>query len=133
MLDKLVATVLFVKDLAGCTAFYRDILELKMQESDPVSAGFSLGNHYLILLDISSAANLIGSEVEDLRLKGGARTLLAAEVQDIDAIHEKLKNKGVTFLKPPINQPWGLRTAHFTDPEGNIWEINQPVSSGTTE
>ena len=33
------------------------------------------------------------------------------------------------MLKPPTTQPWGLRTAYFADPEGNLWEINQPVAS----
>jgi hypothetical protein len=27
------------------------------------------------------------------------------------------------------HQPWGLRTAYFADPEGNLWEINQPIGS----
>ena len=54
--------------------------------------------------------------------------LLAASVEDVDATYQELLAKGVMFLRPPTNQPWGLRTAHFADPEGHLWEINQ--SSG---
>jgi lactoylglutathione lyase len=39
----------------------------------------------------------------------------------------------MTFLRPPNNQLWRLRTAHFADPEGNSWEINQPVASKPEE
>ena len=57
--------------------------------------------------------------------------LLAAGVADVDAAYEALKAKGVKFVRPPTNQRWGLRTAHFADPEGNLWEINQSIESKT--
>ncbi|EFH81007.1 VOC family protein [Ktedonobacter racemifer] len=131
MINGIIATVLFVQDLAECTIFYRDILGLQLQESDSVSAGFRMEDRYLLLLEVSAAADLISSEVDALKLKGGPRMLLAASVEDVDAAYEVLKAKGVTFLRPPTNQPWGLRTAHFVDPEGNLWEINQSIESKT--
>ena len=48
---------------------------------------------------------------------------------DVDAAYEELSTKGVTFVRPPTDQPWGLRTAHFADPEGNLWEINQSIEA----
>ena len=47
MFHKIIATVLFVQDLAGSTAFYRDTLGLEMQDSDAVSASFKIDNIYL--------------------------------------------------------------------------------------
>jgi catechol 2,3-dioxygenase-like lactoylglutathione lyase family enzyme len=131
MVRKIVATVLFVRDLDHCLTFYRDTLGLEVHQSDPHSAGFQMKNLYFILLDVSEAASLIGSEERELTLKieGGPRRLLAAEVEDVDAAYEQFKAKGVSFLRPPTNQPWGLRTAHFADPEGNLWEINQPIAA----
>ena len=52
-----------------------------------------------------------------MTLEGEPRSLLAAEVDDVDATYEALKAKGVTLLRPPTDQPWALRTAHFADPE----------------
>jgi len=54
---------------------------------------------------------------------------VAAEVEDVDAAYQELLTKGVTFLRPPTNQPWGQRTSHFADLEGNLWEINQSIVS----
>jgi uncharacterized glyoxalase superfamily protein PhnB len=88
-------------------------------------------DRYLLLLEVSAAADLISSETNALKIEGGPRVLLAAGVEDVDAAYEELKAKGVTFLRPPTNQPWGLRTAHFADPEGNLWEINQSIESKT--
>ena len=129
MFRSIIATVLFVQDLARCLTFYRDTLGLQVQQSDPDSVSFHMENVYFLLLDVSAAARLISEEANELMIEGGPRMLLAAGVEDVDAAYEALKAKGVTFLRPPTNQPWGLRTAHFADPEGNIWEINQSIEA----
>jgi lactoylglutathione lyase len=130
MIHKIEAIVLFVQDLAGCTAFYRDTFKLQYQGSDADSASFLLQDGlYLILLSPSGAAGLLGTEVNELKSEGGPRGLLAAGVADVDAAYEELKAKGVTFVRPPTDQRWGLRTAHFADPEGNLWEINQSIEA----
>ena len=123
------ATGLFVRDLARCTAFYRDTLGLEVQESTPDNVSFHMENVYFFLLEVSSAAHMISEEALDLKIEGGPRVLLAAGVENVDTAYEALKAKGVTFLRPPTNQPWGLRTAYFADPEGNLWEINQSIEA----
>jgi catechol 2,3-dioxygenase-like lactoylglutathione lyase family enzyme len=131
MIRRIDATVLFVRDLPRCTTFYRDTLGFQVRNSDPNSTAFPLEDRYLLLLEVSAAADLISSETDALMIEGGPRVLLAASVEDVDAAHEELKAKGVKFLRPPTNQPWGLRTAHFADPEGNLWEINQSIDAKT--
>jgi len=132
MIHKLEAMVLFVQDLDRCTAFYRDTFKLQYQGRDADSASFLLQvGLYLILLSPEGAADLLGTQVNDLSMKVGPRGLLAAGVADVDAAYEELKAKGVTFVRPPTDQRWGLRTAHFADPEGNLWEINQSIESRT--
>jgi len=84
---------------------------------------------YFLLLEISAAAHMISEEELELKIEGGPRGLLAAGVEDVDAAYEALKARGAALLRPPTDQPWGLRTAYFADPEGNIWEINQPIGA----
>ena len=134
MIHKIEAMVLFVQDLAGCTTFYRDTFKLQYQGSDADSSTFLLQDRlYLILLSPEGSAGLLGTQVNELKVVGGPRGLLAAGVADVDAAYEELKAKGVTFVRPPTDQRWGLRTAHFADPEGNLWEINQSIASKTEE
>ncbi|HEY7340293.1 MAG TPA: VOC family protein [Ktedonobacterales bacterium] len=127
MIRKIVATELFVRDLARCAAFYRDTLGLEMKESSPESVMFKIGDVYFFLLELSAAARLISEQPLELKIEGGPRSLLAVEVENVDATYEALKAKGATLLRPPTDQPWGLRTAHFADPEGNPWEIHQSI------
>jgi lactoylglutathione lyase len=129
MFHSIAATVLFVKDMAKCKTFYRDTLGLEVTEDDPEHVAVHMDNVYFLLLEVSAAAHMISEEELDLKITDVPRGLLAAGVEDLDAVYEALKAKGVTFLRPPTDQPWGLRTAYFADPEGNLWEINQPIGS----
>ena len=133
MFHKLMAMELIVRDLATCTAFYRDTLglQVRVSESTDDSISFQMDNVYFFLLEAKGAAQMVSSEPLDLQLQGSPRVLLAAGVEDVDATYQELMAKGVRFLRPPNDQPWGLRTAYFADPEGNLWEINQPIASKT--
>jgi lactoylglutathione lyase len=71
---------------------------------------------------------MVSSEPLDFSMEGSPRVLLAAGVEDVDAAYETLSAEGVRFLRPPADQSWELRTAYFADPEGNSWEINQPLN-----
>jgi lactoylglutathione lyase len=104
MIHRIDATVIFVRDLARCTTFYRDTLGLQVKASDPDSVSFLVGDRYLLLLDVSAAAGLLGSEAAALKIEGAPRVLLAAGVEDVDAAWETLKSGGVTLLRPPTDQ-----------------------------
>ncbi len=129
MFRSIAATVVFVKDMDTCKTFYRDTLGLEVTEDDPEHVAVLMENVYFLLLEVGAAAHMISEQELELKIEGGPRGFLAAGVKDVDASYEALKAKGVTFLRPPTDQPWGLRTAYFADPEGNLWEINQPIGS----
>jgi uncharacterized glyoxalase superfamily protein PhnB len=44
------------------------------------------------------------------------------------AFYQELSAKGVEFIRPPEDRSWGLRCAHFKDPDGHVWEIHTPLS-----
>lgn len=129
MFQKILAAELIVRDLATCAAFYRETLGLPVTESEPDHVTFKVGDLYLFVHEASSAARMMSEEPLEVASGGGSRLLLAASVDDVDALYADLKAKGVRLLRPPADQPWGLRTAYFADPEGNFWEINEPVRS----
>lgn len=127
MMNGIMTTAVFVRDLARCTTFYRDTLKLPYKGSDATASTFLLQERYLILLSASGAAEVLGLDPNEIKIDGDPRVLLAVGVEDVDATYEALSAEGVTFLRPPTDQPWGLRMAHFTDPEGNLWQINQSI------
>lgn len=124
MINKINATVLFVQNFDACVKFYRDVLGMKLKETDEGFVSFDLEGQELALMDLSAASQMISEEAVQPTKEGVHRALLAAFVDDTDEVYEALKAKGVEFIKPPTTQPWGQRTAYFKDPDGNIWEIS---------
>jgi uncharacterized glyoxalase superfamily protein PhnB len=54
--------------------------------------------------------------------------VFAIIVDDVDAVCAELAGKGVALLNGPQDREWGMRTANFQDPDGNVWEIATPVA-----
>jgi len=118
------ALTLFVDDLTGAKAFYRDVLGLRQIFEDDVSVAFAFGALVVNVLAVEAADELIAPGAIAAP-EAGARYQLTIEVDDVDAVCDELAEKGVPLLNGPMNRPWGLRTACFTDPAGHIWEIAQ--------
>jgi catechol 2,3-dioxygenase-like lactoylglutathione lyase family enzyme len=116
------AVTLFVEDLAAARHFYVDVFGLPVHFEDEDSAVFKFGDTLVNLLQIGQAAELIGPAAVGSR-EGGARFQFTLEVDDVDAMCEKLAARGVKLLNGPMDRPWGPRTASFVDPGGHIWEI----------
>jgi lactoylglutathione lyase len=127
MIDYIGAIALFVQDLTGCTTFYQDTLGLSYQGSDATASTFRLQDRYLILLSPEGAAEILGTTPDQIKFDSASRTLLVIKVENVQVTYEQLIGKGVRFLRPPVDHPWGKRTAPFADPEGNLWEISQDI------
>ncbi len=117
---------LFVDDLDGAKAFYRDVFGLPVVYEDENSAFFRFQNIGVNLLAITAAPELIEPAAAAGR-EAGSRLVLTIEVEDVDAVCAELAAAGVALLNGPMNRPWGIRTASFTDPGGHIWEIAQDL------
>ncbi len=106
--------------------FYKDTLGLEAvrEVKEEEFTQFKLGNLYFAIYGRSHMEKLVGKE----RLTNPGTTIFTfTESDDIDKQYKELKSKGVEFIIPPTTQPWGQRTAYFTDPDGYIWEIQQWV------
>jgi catechol 2,3-dioxygenase-like lactoylglutathione lyase family enzyme len=120
------AITLFVEDLEHSKSFYRDIFRMPVVYEDEVSAIYGFENTMINLIQISEAAGLIEPGTVASR-EAGARFMFSVFVDDVDAVCGELGEHGVELLNGPIDRPWGKRTATFTDPAGNVWEIAQDI------
>lgn len=129
MIRDISAAVLFVDDLDKSVAFYRDTLGFQVMVTDDVSAAFKVGELDFVVLQVNAAIEMIDAASIGWNQGGTRRVLLCAGVDDIDAAYAALTAKGIAFIKPPIDQAWGRRTAYFADPEGNLWELWQAIAN----
>ena len=80
------------------------------------------GNVFINLNTLDAAVELI--EPAAVGQPGTpARMMLTLEVEDVDAVAERLGMLDVKPLNGPIDRPWGSRTVTIADPSGNCWEL----------
>ncbi|MCR8644345.1 VOC family protein [Paenibacillus sp. N1-5-1-14] len=118
---------LFVEDLQNVKAFYKEVFGFQAVYEDEVSSVYNFGNMSMNLLDISESHELVEPRTEATS-DVGSRFLLTIRVDNVDTVCEELAKRGVDLLNGPINRPWGVRTAAFTDPAGHAWEIAEQIS-----
>lgn len=122
------AMSLFVEDVPAAKAFYREVFDVPVVYEDEVSAALKFDNLLVNLLHHSAASGLV-APAPVAAAGDGSRFQLSVWVQDVDGVCADLERRGVTLLTGPVDQPWGMRTATFTDPAGHSWEVAQGIGS----
>ena len=116
------AITLFVDDLDAAKRFYGEVFEVPMVYEDDASAVFKFGETLVNLLQRANAPQLV-TPAPIASADAGAQSMLTITVDDVDAVCERLRQRGVEILNGPVDRPWGVRTAAFRDPGGHFWEI----------
>ena len=124
---ELTQTRLLVEDLARSRAFYTDVMGLCVGFESPIyvqlesPSGVSVG-----LFPRTAMAEAIGARRgEGAASSGDAdRGVLVFRVADVDVAAAVLVERGAVQVGPPTDRrEWGLRTAHFRDPDGHLIEL----------
>lgn len=125
---------LLVTDYDAEYRFFRDVLGFQptygaegenYADFDCNGLCVALFKRSLMSDDVKTSAKPSESDSQD-------RVALIFGVADVDAMAADLKKKDVGFVTEPHDRSeWGIRVAHFRDPDGNLIEINQglPVSA----
>lgn len=126
-------TRLLVSNFRACFVFYRDVLGLKPGFGDEHGsyADFVLGPVNISLFDKAEMAATLGMGALPARPASQDHVCLVFAVPNVDATWAQVSAHGATLVAPPTDHPdWGIRTAHFRDPDGNLIEVNQPLAQG---
>ena len=118
---------LLVNDFDKCFTFYNDMLGLKCSWGKPgesyasfnigIPSGLALFKAELMSEAIDNSAAAKNEILQD-------KSAIIIEVENVNETFENLKGKGVVFLTEPKDMPaWGIRIAHFRDPENNLIEL----------
>ncbi len=120
---------LLVSDFPVCFRFYRDVLGFAATfgAEDEVYADFDANGQTIALFQRELMTEAVGADA------GGSASdavVVVLATHDVDAAAGVLRARGVTLVSEPADRPdWGIRTAHFRDPAGNLIEINCPLSA----
>lgn len=117
---------LFVNDLHAMVAFYRDVMGVEI-EWDGVGpyAEFKHEGIRFAMYERAQLPGLLGQTPEYPKKLNGTFELAinVGEPANVDKKYDELVSKGATEIYKPRNEPWNMRSAMVTDPEGNLIEI----------
>ena len=117
---------LFAEEFVKTGSFYEEVLGLTKVFENENHAVFKADNVIVSLWDASAAPDLI-APASLAKPDAGSRVVLAVSVNDVDSACRDLAQLGVVTLNGPVDRPWGVRTASFSDPAGHIWELSQDL------
>jgi predicted enzyme related to lactoylglutathione lyase len=106
-----------VSDLDRAVTFYHKTLGL------PIALNARAFNH--IEVGPHEPLAKIGIASTGKPSKRKRRTGIVFDTDDIDALYERLKKKGVLFTLKPTKMPWGGIMATFIDPDNNEFQVVQ--------
>ncbi len=114
---------LLVEDVQRALHFYQDNLGLEVIENLGSYATLR-ANENLKLSFFPRSAMQEALPSVPISPAHGYRTVLEFFVQELDNVYNTLRDKGIQFVSEPTDHPdWGIRTAYFTDLDGNLVEL----------
>jgi len=124
------AVMLAVRDAERSVAFYRDVLGFEQLEYPEIPL-LRRGDLQLFLVEESPPTDdRPGVTLTPPASPGRMPINLVFEVDDAEAEYAVLSARGLAFLTPPAQPPWGGLRCFAQDPDGYLIEIEQPPPTG---
>jgi len=117
---------LFVEDIRTMVDFYTNVIGLRTDwNSEDPYAEFQHEGIRFSMYARSELPKLLGQTPEyPKRLNGTFELAInVGEPPNVDLTFDKMVAKGATPIYPPRDEPWQMRSAMISDPEGNLIEI----------
>lgn len=113
-----------VNDLSTAADFYERVFG--WQRSPMSNDNIIMYELNGIILSLFPSDELANDATVDSHGEGFKQFTLAHNVwseQEVDALIQTLRDKGVTIVKEPQKVFWGGYSSYIADPVGNLWEI----------
>lgn len=122
---------LLVDNYRECFRFYRDVMgfEVTWGKEDEDYADFNAGTTTIALFTRKFMSDALGTTGKPNHVDAQDRMALIFGVASVDETYARLKAQSVEFLTLPTDRAdWGIRLAHFRDPDGNLIEITSSLA-----
>jgi len=128
MYNRIAHIALVVKDYDEAIHFYTNKLDFILLEDTKIDET----KRWVIIapkgaqescLLLAKAAN--EKQMASIGNQTGGRVGFFLFTDDFNRDYNKLRNRGVTFVRPPKKEPYGI-VAVFQDLYGNLWDLLEP-------
>lgn len=117
---------IFVEDIHTMVNFYKNVIGLDIEwDGNGPYAEFIHEGIRFSMFSRKELPALLGKTPEFPRKLNGTFELAlnVGEPQNVDIKFKELIENGAVEIYPPRDEPWNMRSAMITDPDGNIIEI----------
>jgi predicted enzyme related to lactoylglutathione lyase len=110
---------LITDNVPRLVAFYEKVLQTT-SEGNEIHSIININSGNFAIYSKSAAIQDMGFNFD--QYDGTGRFTFGFSVEDVDIEFQRLKslNMDIEFVVVPTTHPWGARTMHFRDPDGNI-------------
>lgn len=132
MIERLSHATIYCHDQDEALTFYADVLGFEVK-SDETADGFrwltvgpATSDVELVLMPVGPNPMMDQETADALArlLRAGALGTGVFETDDCQKAYEELSTRGVEFIQPPAERPYGTE-AVFRDPSGNWFSLTQ--------
>jgi uncharacterized protein len=111
-------------------AFYQSLGWEETEMSSDQYAVFKTAGVLLSLFPVEELAKDAGVEIiQTVSYRPVTLAINVEQPERVDSTIEKIREVGGKILREPSDAFWGGRTAYFSDPENNLWEVAWNPSS----
>lgn len=114
---------LITEDVPRLRTFYTQVLGCRAAGDDIHSEIQCEGMSFVLYDKAASIADMAFSYDDSM---GHGHTTISFSVEDVDAEYARLQEMGIAFMTQPHTYPWGARSVHLRDPDGNIATLVTP-------
>lgn len=114
--------VLIVADVDRSLAFYTGVIGLRLGHRSGPYAQLDTGTTRIALYQREAMAATLGRPLRPADPDAPAFEI-GFKVAGIDVAYAELTAAGATPVCPPVDRPWGQRTAYVADPDGYLIEL----------
>ena len=122
---------LIVRDYDAAIRFFVDVLQFELVEDTPSLTNDGRPKRWVVVRPVGGQTGVLLARADgegQVRTAGrqfAGRVGLFLRVDDFEAAYQRMLAKGVHFVSPPRDEPYG-RLAVFQDLEGNRWDLLGP-------
>jgi uncharacterized glyoxalase superfamily protein PhnB len=117
---------LITENVPRLVEFYEKVLQTS-SEGNEIHATLGIKGGTLAVYSKTAASNDMGINFD--KFHGTGMFTFGFTVDNVDYEYERLKNLNIdiNFVIVPSTHPWGARTMHFRDVDGNIVFMRQKI------
>jgi predicted enzyme related to lactoylglutathione lyase len=108
---------IITEDVSRLARFYETVFRTKA-EGDTIHSSVSTDGASIAFYSKKAAETDMFFDFS--QFWGSGNYTIGYTVADVDQEYERLKSLKVDFITIPTTWPWGARSVHFRDPDGNI-------------